>query len=155
YRKFLEQRGDDPALRQEAAETYAELAAVTSDIGSKEEALKLYRRSLELFDGLIAAEPDSVPLRTRRARIHNSTGMVLDQLGRREDALAAFRRSESGIDELLRSGGPNVLKGDRANALNNMGTVYAVTNRWDKALSSFERAREIHADLLRARPDLP
>jgi tetratricopeptide (TPR) repeat protein len=156
YEQFLAQRGHDPALRRETAEVSARLAAITSDIGSKEASLDAYRRALDLFEGLLRDEPGSFELRRRRADLYNSVGNLHEALGQRPQALDAFGRSRGQYEELLRERPDDLwLENDLATVHSNAGAVYAVTNRPEEAQKSFERARDIQQRLVGARPDEP
>jgi tetratricopeptide (TPR) repeat protein len=155
YRKFLDLRGGDPALRRELAEVSAYLADITRQIGSPEEALAAYRRSLDLFEGLARDDPDSVPLRVQRAILHNHIAGVLDPLGRREEALESLRGALPLLDEarLARPRGLRIQE-ELGVTHHNIALALAALNRPDEARASFTEARAIQERLVRDHPDV-
>ena len=61
YQQFLKERGDDPGLREELAQTYANVGDINSALGAQTRALEAYGHALELYQDLARAQ--DVPLR--------------------------------------------------------------------------------------------
>ncbi len=81
-------------------------------------------KAIELYDGLIARQPDDAEAHYKRANAQN-------MLGRSEAALAGYERAVA-------------LKPDYANAFCNRGTVLERLGRWEEALASYERTLELN-----------
>jgi predicted O-linked N-acetylglucosamine transferase (SPINDLY family) len=80
-------------------------------------------KAIELYDGLIARQPDD-------AEAHYTRANALNRLGRSEAALGGYDRAVA-------------LKPDYANAFCNRGTVLERLGRWQEALASYERTLEL------------
>jgi serine/threonine-protein kinase len=57
YQKFLRERGDDPGLRAELAQTYYDIGVIASDSGDQTRAADALRRALALYQALAHAQP--------------------------------------------------------------------------------------------------
>ena len=57
YRTFVDQYRGDPALQVELAKAYRRVGEITSEIGSKEQALEARRQEMALWAKLAAASP--------------------------------------------------------------------------------------------------
>ena len=60
YQSFLQQRGDDPSVRAEAAASLYRVADITDEIGTKEDAVAPYTRALAAYEGLVHDRPDVI-----------------------------------------------------------------------------------------------
>jgi tetratricopeptide (TPR) repeat protein len=169
YEEFLRQHADDPALREELAETATRLAAITHEIGSPEEALEAYQRSLALYMESLQADPGSASLCLRVATLHDDVGIVLETLGRHEEALRSLEQARDLLPRFKAGPGPAVLRGplQRAQRLDpriadelarshrHTGMILAATNRPDEAWIAWAEARSLHQALARAEPANP
>jgi protein O-GlcNAc transferase len=81
-------------------------------------------KAVELYDRLIARQPDD-------AEAHYQRANALNMLGRSEAALGGYDRAVA-------------LKSDYANAFCNRGTVLERLGRWEEALASYERTLELN-----------
>ncbi len=155
-KKFVERRGNDPALRQELAETCAHLANITRQIGTPEEALEAYRHALALFEALARADPDSVPQRFTQAVVHNHIAAVLASIGRHGESLESLNRARTLLDEALRATPDDMrIELELASTLHNRAMVYSSTRSPDDALVAFAEVRAVQDKLLGALPDSP
>ena len=79
----------DRRSRVALSQAYFEIGELTSRIGSKEEALAIHRKALDLRQAL-AREPDAGPEAPAAVGLsHQAIGRVLRDMGRAEEALAA------------------------------------------------------------------
>ncbi len=156
YEKFLEERGQDPALRQELAEASAHLANITRQIGTPEEALNAYRRALALFQDLARSDPDSVPQRFSQAVVHSHIANVLETLRRYDESLVSLRHAKELLEESLRlTPGDVRLKIELASTEHNLAMLSAASRPLPEALAAFAEARALEEKLIRALPANP
>jgi serine/threonine-protein kinase len=153
FRKFLQRRGHDPALRRELAETSAALAQTMRLIGSPDEALDAYRRAVLLYEDLVRDEPDDLGLRLELSKLYNHVTGVLDALGRFDEALDSIRHAREVLEEARRRWSTDAgLEHELACTIHNLGMVHQSGNRVDAALACFAEARAMHEELFRAHP---
>jgi tetratricopeptide (TPR) repeat protein len=99
--------GDDRELRLDLAQAYIKVGDVQgqpygASIGKQPEAVASYRKSTELADGVLAADPNYLPaLRVLTASLRAESRLLL-QLGETAAAVAASRRSVETNDRLMR-----------------------------------------------------
>ncbi|HZZ78727.1 MAG TPA: protein kinase [Gemmataceae bacterium] len=156
YKRFLERRKNDPALRQELAEVSGHLANITRQIGTPEEALEDYGRALGLFEELLRADPESVPQKYSVAVVHSHIGSVQASIGRHADALASLQRSRKLLEESLRvTPDDKRIEAELASTLHNIAMLHSAASPREKALAAFAEARELQKKLLAALPDSP
>ncbi len=93
YRGFLEERGDDPAVRAEAASASFRVGWILQTIGRAAEALEPQQRASELYKELARANPGNIEYRRLLATGYGAEGLLLSGLERHQDAIAAHRRA--------------------------------------------------------------
>ncbi len=59
YEDFIRQRGDDPSLRLELAEAYRLTGEITGQIDTRANARKRLERSVQLFEQILASDPNA------------------------------------------------------------------------------------------------
>jgi serine/threonine protein kinase len=154
--KFLEQRGNDPTLRNELASASFRVALVTAEIKSKEEALPLYDRARQIQEELLASEPASGKLRYKLSNTYNEIGRAHFIAARYDDALVWFRKSLE-LRERLVKDDPDDAEYQRklASTYMNVGVLAKQTGQWDQALQDYGRANEIRQQLVAKEPTQP
>ena len=101
---FVDQRGDDPALKADLALAFHRMGDITRDIGTKPEALAHYERARALWEGLVAAEPGNAEYQYGLARAFRLIGGLQGvELGRPVEAKAALDRSLAVLESLHRA----------------------------------------------------
>jgi serine/threonine protein kinase/tetratricopeptide (TPR) repeat protein len=156
YEEFLKQRPDDAELRSELADLYFRTAKVASDIGSKVEALDLYRKAQANYEVLWKADPAEAHARRELAHVHNNSAILLNAMGRRQEATDSFRKALALFQGLERD-----FPDDRRNtrwvafALNNLGSVSADQGMLEQASRYFTESLTIRESLAKADPDDP
>jgi serine/threonine protein kinase/tetratricopeptide (TPR) repeat protein len=154
FRKFLQRRGHDPALRRESAETSAALAQTIRLTGSPDEALDAYRRAIALYETLVRDEPDNLGFRLELAKLYNHATGVLDALGRLDESRDSIEHARELLEEARRRWPADAgLEHELACTIHNLGMVHQSGKRLDPALACFTEARALHEKLLRAHPD--
>jgi serine/threonine-protein kinase len=150
YEGFLRQRGDDPAVRAEAAASLYRLADITQQIGTSEEALASYTRALAAYEALTRDRPSVTQYRVDLAMICNNLAGVHSLLGRREEA---FRLQEQALAIRERHAREHPEGGRFQNELgksySNLGGLYYARGEPDRAMEFFQRARRIGEQLVR------
>src|SRR5262249_24698612 len=74
YENFLRQRGNDPDLLAEVAETYLRLGKILKEIGSDAEALTAFEKARVLLEKLSAEHPADLRLRRALGESHHFIG---------------------------------------------------------------------------------
>jgi serine/threonine-protein kinase len=154
YERFLKERGHDPAVRAELADTHFRIATITTLLGPKPEALTSYQRALALYEDLLKAEPRSVPLRLSVAEVHGRIGKLHGELGDPAAAVASNERAAALYDKLLaEKPGHAVAQSGLAAVLNNTGNLHRAAGRTKEARDCQGRARKLQEDLVQRRPE--
>jgi serine/threonine-protein kinase len=83
----------DPDARAELAAAYVAVGRITSEIGSKTDALEAFRRSLELHEALAEAHPAEPRYREGWAEALAALGDLLGEMGRRSEGVAALEQA--------------------------------------------------------------
>src|SRR5262249_11141393 len=95
YKDFLRQRGNDPTIRLGLAATYLRLAIITSQIGSKAEALALCQQALQLQVELLRVHPGVRDYQSGLAVICTELGSLQTSNGQYGAALHSFQQARA------------------------------------------------------------
>ena len=142
YEEFLDQHGDDPALRAELAAARSRAARITGEIGSPAQAVRRLQQAVALWEKLVAAQPGNPDDSEGLARTLNDLGLMLMRLqGRRDEALVAFRRAE-GLLEPLVAADPTSgsRRHDLSLALQNIGQIRLEQGQPSEAIEASGRS---------------
>ena len=141
YEDFVARRGDDPTARAELARALRRLADITREIDSASQAVVLYRRALELTEGLAREHADVLDYQYTLATIHHSLGTLYHTLGQIPEAEAALDQALA-INVLLAAAQPQ--REDRARTLSSayqdLANLYARTGRETQAEGAYREA---------------
>jgi serine/threonine-protein kinase len=153
YEGFVRDKGDDPALRFELADLCFRSAQLTSNIGSKTDALDRYRRAAELYDGLLRDDPANQRYLAEQGYILNNSGILHNDLGDLPRAAAAYRAALD-VYARLREANPGDLgyQDSTAKTLYNLGIAESDAGEFGPALDHLGQARAIRAELVKADP---
>jgi tetratricopeptide (TPR) repeat protein len=155
YQDFLDQRGNDPALRAELASTYYRVGQITSLIGSKTEAKEAYRRSLALYQDLVR-EGATPHLQAKLAGTYNNLGILHVTTGQPAEARRCFEKARDLHARLVAADPANrEAEAELAGNYHNLGTLHREAGRLQEARTAMEQARDIREKLVRSSPDNP
>jgi hypothetical protein len=93
YLDFLEQQGHDPALHAYVAAAYLRVGRITSEIGSKTEALASVRRARDLYETLSRARPADDALASELVKCLDEAGVLQSQTGEPADGLRSLEQA--------------------------------------------------------------
>jgi serine/threonine-protein kinase len=151
YQTFIEQRGQDPKLRVELADTHERVADISSAIGSKTAALQAYQESLDIYQDLIREQPSDVELLWKAARVRYNVGTHLASV---EESLRVHRENQAVIEQALRDH-PDHLKLQelQAVAYNSLGVVHRKVGHLDESQRCFGLACDLQEHLVAQNPN--
>jgi serine/threonine-protein kinase len=150
YRRFVSQRTNDPALRQQLAEAYFRVGVITREIGARDPAIAAFHSAAEIWQSLASGNSTNPQFRARLADCHLAMGR-LRATARDEytSALASFSEALA-LVEPVAAQYPEVAsyQASLAECYRQIGTVQAKIGSVDQALSLLERARELQEHLI-------
>jgi serine/threonine-protein kinase len=142
----------DPEARAELAGAYVAVGRITSEIGSKTDALEALRRSLELHEALAQAHPAEPKYRDGSAGALAALGGLLGEMGRRDEAVAALEQALRLWEPLAATDpAPGRLRRRMAQAHQQIGVI-RIEDRPIEGLGPLLRARAIWGSLIAADP---
>jgi serine/threonine-protein kinase len=148
-------KGDsDPRSRLALGRAYDELAALTDKIGSKPEALELYRHELglcrELARGSGAGSP--VLARAEVARCLLALGRLQYQTGHPDEAMTSYQEARILLEGLDRSDAAPHRRSERATCYHQIGELLAATGRPVEAMEWYQKGRSARAAMVQDHP---
>jgi serine/threonine-protein kinase len=156
YQKFLRERGEDAAVRQEAARANRRVGDIQELLGQTAEAEEAYRQALALQGRLVGEARGDPERRQELSKTHHNLGAMYWRLGRMADAEAEFQEALAVGEELVAEHPADAAyREELAWAHDGLGVVYQHTNRKDLAETSLTRARDIWAALARDHAEVP
>jgi serine/threonine protein kinase len=138
YQDFLDQRGDDPTVRQHAGRVYSRLGDIREMLNEDGEAERAYDRALALLE-----EPGEL------ARAHNNRGVLLKKRGNFAPAELALRRALQ-LRQQLADDHPNHPDSQRdlADSHYHLGALLApLAGREQQARAAYQRALTLQKEL--------
>jgi serine/threonine-protein kinase len=153
YQRFIRQHGDDPEQRTDLANANVRVGSITSEIGSKTEALRAYHDALALFRRLAGERPTDPRIQDRLAATLNALGQLQRATGAMDDALASHREARDRYEALVRLE-PTVpaYRYGLALAVNRIGAIQTEIGEPRPALESYRQALAILEPLTREHP---
>jgi serine/threonine protein kinase len=100
YQGFLQQQGDDRALRQETALAYDRVAMIYHLLGKDAEADPLYRRAIAMWEQLAAESRLDAKAQSQRIEVHLHPYWLLIALQRNDEAEKGARRTVQLAEQL-------------------------------------------------------
>ena len=152
YQLLLQQRADDPSLRDELALAYFRVGFITEQLESPETALDSYRLAQTMLESLFDEEPENKERLLALGDTLNAMGTAFDKLQRTDDAVAAYELSIKYREQLVEFARDNhEYQRKLANARMNLGL--AIRHRDEKAaMVQFDRAQELRVKLIESDP---
>jgi serine/threonine protein kinase/Flp pilus assembly protein TadD len=151
YRRFVEQAGDDPALRADLAMTYGKIGTLNDQMGLTAEAIAAHSSAIALLEVLVAEQPQTAEHVRRLAVCRNNLALALGHSGRSDEARQAFEQAIAAQKKLV-AGQPEsaAYRAELALSHNNLGSLERDAGEVDAARSSFREAIRL-AEQVRAR----
>jgi len=153
YEKFLEERGDDPALRAAQGSAYRRLAMIKSELGAREsEGLALHQKALAIFEQLVREHPDNLAYRRELGLGYFHLGRAYRDTKKLKEAEQMLQKAETIQQELLaKEPGAAVDKRQLARTYLNLGLVRFNQNGRDIE-ATYRKGLEILEQLGQERP---
>jgi serine/threonine-protein kinase len=153
YQSFVEQSRDDPAAREQLANAYFRLGAITEVIQATDEALRLYRSSVALWEPLVTAQPENLGFRHRLADCHFAIGRLLREQDHRKALswLSTALRAYESLSE--KDPADPVYQASIANCYSELGLCYSYDEDLPRALETLGKGRAVQEKLVRRQPE--
>jgi serine/threonine-protein kinase len=143
----------DRRSRRAMAQAYDELAALTDQIGSKTEAIDLYRRGLVLWRELARHPSGGGDAQVDVGRCLLALGALQYQTGHPDQAMAAYEEARALFEGVGRSANSaRELRDDLATCDHLTGDLLASTGRPEEALVRYRKGRSLREEQGRDRP---
>ena len=154
YDRFVKEKQDDPDLEHTRGEAYKHLGYITSETGSKEEAIALYTNALNIYHRLATADPKSDTYAADEGEVQYTLGALHQALGKLPEALAACQAAIAILTPAAAEH-PDVTRLQTALAASqgNLGIVYQVMGRPKESEEAFLAAAKTDAKLAADHPD--
>ena len=149
YKNFVALRSNDPALRQQLANAYFRVGAITGDIGSAHVAIDNYRSAQKIWRAEDAAKPNNDQVKVRLADCALAIGIRQAALGDLQGAMKSFDEAR-GILEAI-AGRHTLVAADQsrlANCYAEIGTMQGKLESGDHGLEMLEKAKAIQLQLI-------
>ena len=144
YQGFLDERNDDPTLREEVAQAHFFTGQITQAIDSPANALPHYQKAAETQQQLLAALPESLELATAYGKTLNALGGAALRLGQLTEADAYFQQAIEIRDRLAQANPEEVeLARTLASSIMNLGFVHYLLGEFDPAIERMQHAQTI------------
>ena len=153
YQQFIDQHRDDPTVQAELAATYRRVGTITEAIGSKEQALAAFHKSVEASQRLVGDHPTNREYQSQLAQAYHLLGSLQLSLGRPADAEASHRSAVE-IRQKLADEDPGNQENlaSVANYYVDLGLAQSTMLRLDAARDSLNRALDIADSLATTTP---
>jgi len=156
---LVAEASDEPGLLRELASAYEYVGDIqgnpnNANLGDTAGALQSYRKTLEITQALVSAEPDSKDRLSELAIAHQKIGDVQRAVGQTTEALASYGSALEIVEELVRRN-PNHPKWQNrlAIALDKFGDVQRDLGRSDDALTNYRRSMQVREAAVQAEVD--
>jgi tetratricopeptide (TPR) repeat protein len=149
YQEFLKEKSNDPTVRLATAVAYRGVGDIHSQLGSKEEAEKADRGSVDLLKQLSREFPDETTYRWELAISCNNLGILLYKTGRLPEAEKLFLEAQ-GLCKQLTKQFPAVAnyRYYLADICKNLGMLVKAIGRLPEAESLLRQAVQLNEQLV-------
>jgi serine/threonine protein kinase/Flp pilus assembly protein TadD len=156
YQGFLQQRGDDPALRLETGEAYRRVSTIYRLLGQHTEAKEACRQGIAVLEPLVGDFPQRAEYRRALAECYYSLARILLETGASKDAETACRRAAE-LEKVLVAESRHLpeYRVRLANTYNVLGVVLGRTGRLEQAEVVYRQALDLQEELAREFPKVP
>jgi serine/threonine protein kinase len=151
YRDFLKKRGDDPAVRAEAASASFRVSWINQSLGRQAEAIEPLEAAMALYEQLVRDHPGVAEYRRLEATCHGAEGFLHSHFGRFGEAILAHRKALQIRERLAKAEPSNVIaQNDVARTRHNIGDLHRQVGKPNQALEEWDKALAISQSLLDA-----
>jgi tetratricopeptide (TPR) repeat protein len=141
HQKFVEQHGDDPALRADLGRAYRDLGRLLGDTGDRNRAVEFCRQAIAIQQQLIAEHADAGPYRVQLAQSLADLGRLLDFNAQTAEARAAFEEALRVLDADRQDGPSPLLRREYVRTCNHLAfLLYYKVGAQEEAIGSYRRA---------------
>jgi eukaryotic-like serine/threonine-protein kinase len=153
YKKFVNQRGDDPLLQRQLANAYFRVGGITREIDSVSDAITAFRSAQKIWESMTAAEPYNHELRGRLADCHLAIGKLLTSTGDLQGAMTSLNQARDLLTP-LRKDHPDVSSytTSLADCYLRIGIVQSDLKSIDQALAALEQAKSLQEEVTTRAP---
>ena len=153
YERFVAERSNDPALREQLANAYFRVGEITHEIDSRERAIQAFRSAQAIWKSLVEANPDNDELSGRLARCHLSIGNQQAALGEFQAAMASFVLARAILEKLTsRKPERDTYAASLAECYSAIGITQGQLESADSGLQILEKAKKIQQTLIGRSP---
>lgn len=153
YEEFLKERGDDPALKTDAATAFFNRAIVAEATGKAVDAIASYKLALPIWESLALANPSMTEHVSAVAGTCNNLGLLYTATGNVKAALASYSKALAVRTQLVRDHPTRpAFNGALADTYNDLGNLQTATGDIKAALASHSKALAIREKLVRENP---
>ena len=144
YQRFLEEREQDPTLREEVAQAYYFIGKITREIDSPANALPYYERAAELQEQLLEADKDNQLLRASYGTTLNAMGDATLRLNEIQQAKQHFEKAIT-VRQIVAKAQPKDGEAARtlANSVMNSGYICYAQGDFDQAIELMKQSQAI------------
>ncbi|MBY0527140.1 MAG: protein kinase [Gemmataceae bacterium] len=154
YQEFLKQHGNDPTIQKELARAYFRVGLINSQLGDGAKSLAAYQQSLEVYQQLLRADPDSVEYQHMAAAVGHNIAIHQIAHGRYADAERVLRDTVALREKLARSAPDNsLLQQSLAFSQEALAQHQASVGNIAEAFRLFEQSRLLRDKMAQAKPN--
>jgi eukaryotic-like serine/threonine-protein kinase len=149
YERFVNERRNDPALREPLANAYFQVGAIAHEIESRERAIKAFRSAQTIWESLLNGNPDKDELGLKLAQCHLAIGKQQAALGELQAAMASFVPGRAILEKLTsRKPEQEVYQANLADCYSQIGIIQGQLESGDSGLEILEKAKKIQQTLI-------
>ncbi len=138
----------------ELADAYQGLGNTQQAVALPAEALHSLEKALTLRRTLVRDHPQVLPYQVRLATTISDIGLLLDEMGQSAAALVSQQEALAIWDTRRRHYSDPSIEAERADTINWIAGLQHKLGRTDKAIRSYEQARDVIRRLVREHPDV-
>jgi serine/threonine-protein kinase len=155
FQDLMKDYEQDIELRVDAVDTYLRLGEVVREIGTAEETLDYYTKSLEVITDLLEMQPDNPRVLQKLATNLNGMGLNYAETGRGKEASEAYDRALDVHARLMDLAPSRGNQRNMAQTQGNYGLLLLSQGERDEAVRRLSESQRIRRQLAEEYPDAP